>query len=36
MDPLAELIEDARTIFETGQPLPARNAGSHYILGPRF
>ncbi|MBP7781188.1 MAG: Fic family protein [Paludibacteraceae bacterium] len=26
-------IEDARTIIETGQPLPARNADSHDVLG---
>ncbi len=26
-------LEDARTIIETGQPLPARNADSHDILG---
>lgn len=26
-------IEDARQIIETGQPLPARNAGSHDVLG---
>lgn len=26
-------LEDARTIIETGQPLPSRNADSHDILG---